>query len=67
MEGKILAANYARNNKKPYLGICLGMQIAVSRVCGVFKGCYVMLYSFGLACNNKKPYLGIYLETDCSE
>lgn len=29
VEGKILAANYARTNKKPYLGICLGMQIAV--------------------------------------
>ncbi|GLC65728.1 hypothetical protein PLESTF_000333500 [Pleodorina starrii] len=29
VEGKILAANYARLNKKPYLGICLGMQIAV--------------------------------------
>lgn len=29
VEGKILAANYARVNDKPYLGICLGMQIAV--------------------------------------
>ncbi|KAF5836679.1 P-loop containing nucleoside triphosphate hydrolase protein [Dunaliella salina] len=29
VEGKILAANYARTNRKPYLGICLGMQIAV--------------------------------------
>uniref|UniRef100_A0A7S0RRZ8 CTP synthase n=1 Tax=Chlamydomonas leiostraca TaxID=1034604 RepID=A0A7S0RRZ8_9CHLO len=29
VEGKILAANYARTHKKPYLGICLGMQIAV--------------------------------------
>eukprot|EP01120_Amphizonella_sp_Union-15-10_P010403 TRINITY_DN4150_c0_g1_i1.p1 TRINITY_DN4150_c0_g1~~TRINITY_DN4150_c0_g1_i1.p1 ORF type:complete len:568 (-),score=81.13 TRINITY_DN4150_c0_g1_i1:125-1828(-) len=28
-EGKILAANYARENKIPYLGICLGLQIAV--------------------------------------
>jgi CTP synthase len=28
-EGKILAARYARENKKPYLGICLGMQLAV--------------------------------------
>jgi CTP synthase len=27
VEGKILAANYARLNKKPYLGICLGMQV----------------------------------------
>lgn len=28
-EGKILAAQYARENKIPYLGICLGMQMAV--------------------------------------
>ena len=29
VEGKILAAKYAREAKKPYLGLCLGMQIAV--------------------------------------
>ncbi|CAH9116980.1 unnamed protein product [Cuscuta europaea] len=29
VEGKILAAKYARENRLPYLGICLGMQIAV--------------------------------------
>ncbi|KAL9239671.1 hypothetical protein vseg_013973 [Gypsophila vaccaria] len=29
VEGKILAAKYARENKVPYLGICLGMQTAV--------------------------------------
>lgn len=29
IEGKILAAQYARENKIPYLGICLGMQIAI--------------------------------------
>lgn len=28
-EGKILAAQYARENKTPFLGICLGMQIAI--------------------------------------
>lgn len=28
-EGKILAAKYARENNVPYLGICLGMQIAI--------------------------------------
>ncbi|MBP3221183.1 MAG: CTP synthase [Neisseriaceae bacterium] len=28
-EGKILAVQYARENNVPYLGICLGMQIAV--------------------------------------
>jgi len=29
IEGKILAAEYARMQKIPYLGLCLGMQIAV--------------------------------------
>ncbi|XP_020251404.1 CTP synthase-like isoform X2 [Asparagus officinalis] len=29
VQGKILAAKYARENSIPYLGICLGMQIAV--------------------------------------
>ncbi|MDZ7579073.1 MAG: CTP synthase [Deltaproteobacteria bacterium] len=29
IEGKICAANYARVNRIPYFGICLGMQIAV--------------------------------------
>ncbi|MFY7865407.1 CTP synthase [Roseateles sp.] len=28
VEGKILAAQYAREHKMPYLGICLGMQVA---------------------------------------
>jgi CTP synthase len=38
-EGKIIAARYARENKVPYFGICLGMQIAViefaRNVCGL--------------------------------
>ena len=29
IEGKILSAKYARENKIPYFGICLGMQVAV--------------------------------------
>ena len=28
VQGKIMAAQYARENKVPYLGLCLGMQIA---------------------------------------
>ena len=39
IEGKILAARYARENRIPYLGICLGMQVAVIEyardVCGL--------------------------------
>ncbi|EMD63926.1 hypothetical protein COCSADRAFT_37655 [Bipolaris sorokiniana ND90Pr] len=38
-EGMIAAATWARENKKPYLGVCLGMQIAVieyaRNVCGI--------------------------------
>ena len=38
-EGKILAAQYARENKIPFFGICLGMQIATiefaRNVCGL--------------------------------
>lgn len=38
-EGKILTAQYARENKIPYFGICLGMQIATiefaRNVCGI--------------------------------
>ena len=39
IEGKIKACEYARVNKIPYLGLCLGMQIAViefaRNVCGI--------------------------------
>ena len=39
IEGKIKAINYARENKIPFLGICLGMQLAViefaRNVCGL--------------------------------
>jgi CTP synthase len=39
VEGKIAAAKYARENRVPYLGICLGMQVAVvefaRNVCGL--------------------------------
>ena len=30
IEGKIMAACYARENKVPYLGLCLGLQVAVA-------------------------------------
>jgi CTP synthase len=32
VEGKILAAQYAREHKLPYLGICLGMQVATIEI-----------------------------------
>ena len=33
IEGKVLAAQYARENKVPYLGICLGLQVATIEFC----------------------------------
>ena len=33
VEGKILAAKYARENNVPYLGICLGLQVATIEFC----------------------------------
>ncbi len=33
IEGKIAASRYARENKVPFLGICLGMQMAVIEFC----------------------------------
>jgi len=33
VEGKIAAANYARVNSVPYLGVCLGLQIATIEFC----------------------------------
>ena len=27
VEGKVAAARYARENRRPYLGLCLGMQV----------------------------------------
>jgi len=39
IEGKIIAARHARENRIPYLGICLGMQVAVieyaRNICGL--------------------------------
>ena len=32
VEGKVLAAQYAREHKIPYLGICLGMQVATIEI-----------------------------------
>ncbi len=43
VEGKILAVQYAREHKVPYLGICLGMQVAVieyARHCAGLEGAH---------------------------
>ncbi|MGQ9682202.1 MAG: CTP synthase [Anaerolineae bacterium] len=39
IEGKILAARYARENRVPYLGLCLGMQVMVIELARHALGC----------------------------
>ncbi len=61
VEGKIAAARYARENKVPYLGICLGMQVAVieySRHVAGLKGAHSTEF------NPSTPYPVIALITE---
>jgi CTP synthase len=39
IEGKIMAARWARQNKIPYLGLCLGMQVMCIELARVALGC----------------------------
>lgn len=61
VEGKILAAQYARENKVPYLGICLGMQVAViefaRNVCG-FEGAHSTEFDR----QSRHPVIGLITE-----
>jgi CTP synthase len=60
-EGKILAAKYARENKVPYLGICLGMQIAIIEfardVCGMADA-----HSTEFDHDTRNPVIGLVTE-----
>ena len=50
VEGKIEAVRYARENKVPYLGICLGMQVAViefARNVAGFEGAHSTEFAAG--------------------
>jgi CTP synthase len=61
IEGKILAAKYARENKVPYLGICLGMQVAMIEfargVCGMADA-----HSTEFDHDTKHPVVGLVTE-----
>jgi CTP synthase len=61
IDGKILAAKYARENKVPYLGICLGMQIAIIEfardVCGMMDA-----HSTEFDHDTKNPVVGLVTE-----
>ncbi len=60
-EGKIAAIRYARENKVPYLGICLGMQLAVieyaRHVAGIEKA-----HSSELRPDTPDPVVGLITE-----
>jgi CTP synthase len=61
IEGKICAARYARENKIPYFGICLGMQIAVVEYARNVAG-LEGAHSSEIDCTT--PYPVIYLMTE---
>ncbi len=58
IEGKILAAKYARENKVPYFGICLGMHMAVVEVARNLAG---MDDANGEEFDSDTPFPVIYL------
>ncbi len=61
VEGKIETVKYARENKIPYLGICLGMQVAViefaRNVAGIEKA-----HSTEFKSNAEDPVIGLITE-----
>jgi CTP synthase len=61
VEGKIMAARYARENKVPYLGICLGMQVALIEYARNVAG---MKDAHSTEFNKKTPYPVVGLITE---
>lgn len=58
IEGKIAAIKYARENKVPYLGICLGMQLSIVEFCrNILKLEDVNSTEFNTECENPVIYL----------
>jgi CTP synthase len=61
IEGKILAAHYARIHRIPYLGICLGMQIALVEVARNLLG-YSDAHSSEFNPHTTHPVVGLITE-----
>jgi len=61
IEGKICAAKYAREEKIPYFGICLGMQIAVIEFA---RNAAAMAGAHSQEFDKNTPYPVIYLMTE---
>lgn len=62
-EGKILAIQYARENKLPFLGICFGMQMAVIETMRHLAG-VKDANTTEIAGNNCTPVIGLMTEWD---
>ena len=66
IEGKIIAAGYARESLVPYLGICLGMQVAViecARDCANLVGAHSSEFDQ----TTKHPVIGLITEWTTNE
>ncbi|MEW6765702.1 MAG: CTP synthase [Pseudomonadota bacterium] len=66
VEGKIRAVRHARENRIPYLGICLGMQVAVieyARHVASLEGAYSTEFDR----NAKHPVIGLITEWQTAE
>ena len=61
IEGKIMAARYARENNVPYLGICLGMQVALIEYARDVVG---MKNANSTEVNSKTPFPVVALITE---
>ena len=61
VEGKIATVRYAREHKIPYLGICLGMQVAVVEYARNVAG-LAGAHSTELAPNTPHPVIGLITE-----
>ena len=66
VEGKIAAVKYARENKVPYLGICLGMQVAVIEFARNVAG-IAGATSSEFAKDAEHPVIGLITEWTTSE
>ena len=61
IEGKILAVQYARTNGVPYLGICLGMQVAVIEFARNVAG-LAQAHSTEFEAASPEPVIGLITE-----
>lgn len=66
VEGKIRTVQYARENKIPYLGICLGMQVAVIEFARNIVG-WADAHSSEFTTDTEHPVIGLITEWTTAE